>query len=62
MLWLLYPGWKKETAATQQKAGWAPEPVWKIAEKKIHLPIPEIQPPNFPASRLVTVPTILLQF
>jgi len=31
-------------------------------ENKNHLPIPEIQPPNCPTSRLVSVPTILLQF
>lgn len=33
-----------------------------VEEKKNHLPIPEIEPPNCPASRLVTVPTTLLQF
>jgi len=32
-----------------------------VEEKKNHLPIPEIQPPNCPTSGIVTVPTIPLQ-
>jgi len=33
-----------------------------VEEKKNNMPIPEIQPPNCPTSRLVTIPTISLQF